>query len=234
LNSPVLRLAYADPGTPNGVDLLSGERVTATRAIVSNLTAWDTYGKLVGLQRTPPAITAQLRQMNAWGVYQVFMLVDEAAAASFPARKMMFASDVLDAPPQHLMLSISSAHGQPAGKACATLTTFTNVEEWFTFHEDATWHEEEDQAALEQIWSRLRLAAPEFADSAEVFETATPQTYYESTRRKMGVIGSPSPTLRDASTHLDNLFLVGDTASETLGAAGTAEGAYRLSLTLGH
>src|SRR5712692_5903430 len=43
LNSPVLRLAYAANGSPVGVDLLSGERVLATRAIVSNLTVWDTY-----------------------------------------------------------------------------------------------------------------------------------------------------------------------------------------------
>ncbi len=48
LNSTVLRLAYGADGKPVGVDLLSGERVIAKRAIVSNLTIWDTYGKLVG------------------------------------------------------------------------------------------------------------------------------------------------------------------------------------------
>src|SRR5207253_10275666 len=40
LNSPVLRLAYGPDTLPTGVDLLSGEQVTATRAIVSNLTVW--------------------------------------------------------------------------------------------------------------------------------------------------------------------------------------------------
>jgi len=44
LNTPVLRLSYGPDGLPTGVDLLSGERVTATRAIISNLTVWDTYG----------------------------------------------------------------------------------------------------------------------------------------------------------------------------------------------
>jgi phytoene dehydrogenase-like protein len=232
LNSPVLRLAYAETGTPHGVDLLSGERMSATRAIVSNLTAWDTYGKLVGLRHTPPDITAQLRQMNAWGVYQIFILLDESAAASTPARKMMFASSAVDAPPEHLMLSIGSPRNPPDGKRCATVTSFTNVDEWFAFHEDASWHEERDQSALEKIWGRLHLAAPELADSAEIFETATPQTYYESTRRKMGMIGSPSPVLRDASSHINNLFLVGDTTAETLGSAGVAEAAYRLCLAL--
>lgn len=232
LNSPVLRLACANDGTPNGVDLLSGERITATRAIISNLTAWDTYGKLVGLRRTPPAISTQLKQMSAWGVYQVFMLIDETAAANLPARKMMFASGNLDAPPEHLMLSIGPPHEQRDGKSCATLTSFTDVDEWFAFHEDTSWHEEHDQATLEKIWGRFHLAAPELAGSAEVFETATPQTYYESTRRKMGMIGSPTPLLANASTHSDKLFLVGDTAVQTLGSAGVAEAAHRLFLEL--
>ena len=38
LNSPVLRLAYNETGDAIGLDLLSGERVLATRAIISNLT----------------------------------------------------------------------------------------------------------------------------------------------------------------------------------------------------
>jgi phytoene dehydrogenase-like protein len=57
LNAPVLRLAYGSDGLPTGVDLLSGERVTATRALVSNLTVWETYGKLIGLDRKPTCIS---------------------------------------------------------------------------------------------------------------------------------------------------------------------------------
>src|SRR6185436_4205574 len=60
LNAPVLRLACGADGTPAGVDLLNGERVVATKAVISNLTVWDTYGKLIGMGRTPPSISAQL------------------------------------------------------------------------------------------------------------------------------------------------------------------------------
>src|ERR1051325_92835 len=60
LNSPVLRLAYDDANRAVGVDLLSGEQVLARKAIVSNMTVWDTYGKLIGLNRTPPEIKKQL------------------------------------------------------------------------------------------------------------------------------------------------------------------------------
>jgi phytoene dehydrogenase-like protein len=235
LNSPVLRLAYADDGAPNGVDLLSGERVTATRAIVSNLTVWDTYGKLVGLRRTPPAISAQLRQMNAWGVYQVFMLIDEPAVANLPSRKMLFASPQEGSPPAHMMLNIDSPadESRPGGKRCATLTTFTDVDEWFAFHDDTTWHEEKDQATLEQVWSRLHAVAPEIGNGAEVFEAATPQTYYESVRRKMGMIGAPNPRCAQSSTY-NNLFLVGDTTANGIGLTGVAEDAYGLAQTLLH
>lgn len=231
LNSPVLRLAYGGNKTPHGVDLLSGEHVTASRAILSNLTVWDTYGKLVGVSRTPSAISAQLKQMNAWGVYQVFMLLDETMVASLPARKMIFASAVSGT---HMMLNIASPNRESGstGKRAATLTTFTEVGDWFAFHQDITWHEEQDQSMLERVWARLYDAAPEIANGAEVFETASPLTYYESVRRKMGMIGSPAPMLGASKTHLDTLFLVGDTATQTIGLAGLANQAYRLARTL--
>ena len=219
LNATVLRLAYAEDDTPNGVDLLSGERVTSTRAIVSNLAVWDTYGKLVGLKRTPPAIAAQLKQMSAWGVYQVFMLIDEAAVTTMPSRRMIFASSPQDTSAGHMMLNIEPDNDQSrsTGKHGATLTTFTDVEDWFAFHEDATWHEEQDQATLEKIWGRFHAAAPDVANGAEIFETATPQTFYESVRRKMGMIGAPTPTVLNSRTHFEKLFLVGDTIAEGTG-----------------
>jgi len=236
LNSPVLRLAYGSNGTPEGVDLLSGERVTATRAIVSNLTVWDTYGKLIGLRHTPAAISAQLRQMSAWGVYQVFMVLDEEVVAKLPCLRLVLAFDAEEtrAPVPHLMVNIATGKTQsPSSRQRgATLTAFTNTDDWFAFHQDATWHEEQDQAALEEIWSRLHRAAPEIADSAEVFETTTPQTFYESVRRKMGMVGSPTPAGAGHSSCFDNLFLIGDTVSDRIGVAGVANGAYHLAETL--
>ena len=64
LNAPVLRLAYGSDGQPTGVDLLSGEQIAATKAIVSNLTVWDTYGKLIGLRRTPRDVASVLRGLR--------------------------------------------------------------------------------------------------------------------------------------------------------------------------
>ena len=72
LNSPVLRLAYDESGQRAvGVDLLSGETVIARKAIVSNLTIWDTYGKLIGLNRTPLETKKLLKTLEGRGAYLV-------------------------------------------------------------------------------------------------------------------------------------------------------------------
>src|ERR1043165_5435815 len=80
LDSPVLRLAY-DSDRAIGVDLLRGEQVPARKAIVSNMTVWDTYGKLVGLNRTPPEIKKQLNALRGPGVYVVYAVMEESAVA---------------------------------------------------------------------------------------------------------------------------------------------------------
>ena len=80
LNTPVLRLSYDESGAATGVDLLSGERVFA-RTIVSNLTIWDTYGKLVGLNRTPSEIRKHLNTLHGAGVFVVYAIIEEAAVA---------------------------------------------------------------------------------------------------------------------------------------------------------
>ena len=60
--------------------LLSGETVAARRAIVSNLTIWDTYGKLVGLNRTPPEIKKMLNALHGTGAYVVYTTIEAAAS----------------------------------------------------------------------------------------------------------------------------------------------------------
>src|SRR5215213_6290881 len=85
LNSPVLRLSYDDSGAATGIDLLSGERVFARKAIVSNLTIWDTYGKLVGLNRTPSEIRKRLNTLHGTGIYVVYAAIEESAITRLPA-----------------------------------------------------------------------------------------------------------------------------------------------------
>lgn len=237
LNSPVLRLAFGPDGTPVGIDLLNGERVIATQAIISNLTVWDTYGKLVGLSRTPSAVSSQLKQMRAWGAYQIFLSMARSTAERLSTKRILTLTDwqqdqSYNPEYNQFVLSVPADinSGTNEGAVAATLSAFTNVEDWFSFHEDHSAHEEQDQSVLEILWSRLHAAMPELADSVEVIETATPQTFYESTRRKFGMIGQPSPRASTLGTMpFPKVFLISDTVASNSGVAEIAELALRVA-----
>jgi phytoene dehydrogenase-like protein len=207
LNSPVLRLAYDEAGRAIGVDLLSGERVLATRAIVSNLTIWDTYGKLIGLNRTPAEIKKRLSTVHGAGVYVVYAAIEESAVARLPAERMR-----VEDGEGEFTLAISSSGVAPPGKRAITFTTCTEIDLWFSYQSSEEDYDQWDQGALEHFWNRLHAALPELGSDIEVIETANPRTYYDSTRRKLGmVLGVEEPVSLGHQTSIPNVFMVGDT-----------------------
>ncbi|HEV7797143.1 MAG TPA: FAD-dependent oxidoreductase [Pyrinomonadaceae bacterium] len=225
LDTPVLRLSYNSSGIAIGVDLLSGERVGASKAIVSNLTVWDTYGKLVGLNRTPGEVRKQLNALRGWGAYLLYLSLDEDAAESLVSDHILTLTDWQegqDYDPEANQFLFAAAPSwdprAPQGKRAVTVHTFTEVDDWFTFHKDETELEEKDQQMLELCWGRLHAAMPELGSRLEVIDTATPRSFYDLTRRKLGMVGGaiPSPEtfwLNQPSylTSLANLFIVSDT-----------------------
>ena len=240
LNSTALRLAYGSNGVPIGVDLLNGEQVIATRAIVSNLTLWDTYGKLIGPARTPRDISSRLRDLRAWGAYQTFLTLNYSLAASIPSRPVLALTDWQEnqsydpEEAQLVFCAVPGASSDGTEQLSATVSAYTNAEDWFSFHEDHAAHEERDQTMLERVWSRMHRAIPELGDGIELIETATPPTYYESTRRRFGMIGrvtSPSGSTRGGvlASPYPNLFLVGDTVSAGLGLEGVMQSAWEIT-----
>jgi prolycopene isomerase len=212
LNSPVLRLAYDESGGATGVDLLSGERVFATKAIISNLTIWDTYGKLVGLNRTPLEIKKHLNTLSGTGAYLIYASIDEPAVARLPSERLL----VKDSAGEFTVAN-SSDQTAPPGKRGVTFTTRTDVEPWFSYQSSEEDYEEWDQDALEKFWQRIHKALPELGSDIEIIETANPRTYYDLTRRKLGmVLGLEEPSATTShQTFLPNLFMVGDTISPT-------------------
>ncbi len=222
LDTPVLRLAYDESGRAIGIDLLSGERVLARKAIVSNLTIWDTYGKLIGLNRTPPEIKKQLNTLQGTGVYVIYAVLENAAVTRLPALHMR----VEDSDGAFSMAVADST----AGKHPVTFTTDTEVDSWFTYQSSEEDYEEWDQAAMEQFWARVHAALPELGSDIEIIETANPRTYYDQTRRKLGMVlgidGQPVQTLQ---TSLPNVFMVGDTVSSAASLDSVVESAIRLT-----
>ena len=223
LDTPVLRLAYDSSGSPVGVDLLSGETVHAP-TIVSNLTFWDTYGKLVGLNRTPTEIRKRINALRGWGAYLLYLSMEETAAAALVSDHVLALTDWQndrEYEPEMNQFFFAAAppwdSRAPAGKRAVTVHTFTDVDAWFTFHHDETELEARDQQMLEHCWERLHAALPELGGSVEVIDTATPRTFYDQTRRKLGMVGSLGPASsfwRDEpayTTSFPNLFIVNDT-----------------------
>lgn len=237
LDTPVLRLAYDASGAAIGVDLLSGERVEATKAIVSNLTVWDTYGKLVGLSNTPSEIRKELGTLTGYGAYLIYAGLDTQAAAALPADHVLVVDEtggnIYDPTTDQIVLAVSRDENQaPQGQRAVTIPNFTHAEEWFAFHEDESEHGAADQAMLEKCWDRLHQSIPALAGHIEVIETATPRTFYEDTRRKLGLLGGlrqlgqPHPSrLLTHKTHLPNVFRVGDTCLPGGGIAGVSQSA---------
>lgn len=227
LNAPVLRLAYDSAGDAGGVDLLSGEKVRASRAIVSNLTVWDTYGKLVGLNRTPPEIRKALRTLRGWGAYLMFLSIEDHAADTLAGDRLLALTDwqadgEYDKENQQLFFNAAPAWDKraPEGKRAITVHAFTEADAWFTFHSDEEELETRDQQMLAACWDRLHKAMPELGGDVEVIDTLNPRGYYDSTRRKLGMVGGLVPTgtqfwpgQSPYLTSLPNLFIVSDTTS---------------------
>ena len=239
LDTPVLKLSYDSGGAARGVDLLSGQTVTASRAIVSNLTLWDTYGKLVGLNRTPTAIRKQLSSLRSWGAYLLYLGIDEDAAASLVSDHVLALTDwqpdqQYDPETSQFLLATAPSWDPrgPLGKRAVTVHAFTDVDQWFTFHKDESEHEERDQQMLELSWQQLHSAMPELGSSIEVIDTATPRTFYDLTRRKLGMVGGAVPegfwqNGPAYTTSVTNLFIVSDTTY-----SGGIEGLTRSALLL--
>jgi len=207
LNTPVLRLAYDESGQRAiGVDLLSGETVIARKAIVSNLTVWDTYGKLIGLNRTPLETKKLLKTLQGSGVYVIYASIEEQALSRLPGERFTIAE---------FTVAVSTPGSAPVGKRAVTLITTTDATEWFAFQSSEEEYEERDQMALEGFWARVHAALPQLGGDIEIIETANPRTYYDTTRRKLGmVLGFDSPaTALGHHTNLPNVIMVGDTVT---------------------
>ena len=238
-DTTALRLAYDSAGRAVGVDLLSGETVRASRAVVSNLTVWDTYGKLVGSGRAPADVRARLKPLRGAGAYLLFLAAEEGTVERLPTEHVVALTDwqpgaAFD--PVDTLFTLASSPAwdarAPAGRRAVTVSTYTEAEDWFAYHEDGSEHEAQDQRALETCWERLHAALPELGAGVEVIETLTPRGYYERTRRRLGMVGgtprTPAACGAAAFTHRTawpNLFLVGDTTFPGHGVAAVTHSA---------
>jgi C-3',4' desaturase CrtD len=238
-DTTALRLTYDAGGRASGVTLLSGESVEARRAVVSNLPVWDTFGKLSGAERVPADVRSRLKSLRGWGAYLLFLGMDDETGARLPCERVLALSGwqhdtAFDPESSLFMFNAAPAWDAraPAGKRAVTISTFTDVEQWFAFHQDEAEHEAQDQQMLETCWARIHGSLPELGDGIEVVETATPRTFYERTRRRLGMVGGVGQSLDvfgpHALTHrtaIPRLYMVGDTTFPGNGIAAVTQAA---------
>ena len=243
LNTPVLRLAYSPDGKVVGVDLLTGKTVYAEMAIISNLTVWDTYGKLVGVSRTPAQTREQLKGAHSQSAYLLYLGMDEVAAQRLPGDHILAVTagnaernGEPASSPFMFAATPSWDKRAPEGKRAVTVWTQTETEQWFSFHENEKQIEDQDQETLEAWWAKIHACLPALGSGIEIIETATPFSYYERTRRRLGMVGglaqSPSVFGTNSFSHrtaIPRLYTVGDTTFPGQGIAAVSYSALVLA-----
>ena len=238
LNSPVLRLAYSETGDAVGIDLLSGERVFATRGIISNMTIWDTYGKLIGLNRTPREVKKSLAKVRSGGAYLIYASLEQSALQRVPAERFLICSatagETLETSDITFATSLVTDQND---KRPVTLKANCPVDDWFAFQSSEEDYEAWDQEALEKLWVRVHQAIPELGSDIEVIETANPRTFYDDTRRKLGMVmgleqTAASSAVAGCRTSLPNVFIISDTVSDGFGLASVSQTAFSLATNI--
>ncbi|HEY6121124.1 MAG TPA: hypothetical protein VIV66_14295, partial [Pyrinomonadaceae bacterium] len=200
--------------------------IQASKAIISNMTVWDTYGKLIGTQRTPAETRKTLSTFLSPGAYLIFAGMDQNATKRLPADRLLVATqaprtaeNLVDSSRFSFSAAPEWDPRGPEGKLAVTISFSSDVDQWFTYHADAEEQTRKDEVALAHAWEAIHHRLPELGAEIEVIETATPLTYYEATRRKLGMVGGlgfslnslDSPLISHRTT-LPNVFMVGDTA----------------------
>jgi phytoene dehydrogenase-like protein len=133
--------------------------------------------------------------------------MEESAVSRLPGERML----VMDREGEFTM-AVSAAESAPSGKRAVTFTTRTEVDSWFAYQSSEEDYDEWDQEALEQFWARLHVALPELGSDIEIIETANPRTFYDQTRRKLGmVLGVEGRQSASHETSVPNVLMIGDT-----------------------
>ena len=88
---------------------------------------------------------------------------------------------------------------------------------------------------MEAWWPRFQQAIPELGNDLELIETATPRTFYDQTRRKLGMVGAvrnPSGASEipiGPNSCVPNVFMVGDTTPAGAGVGAVTQAALYLA-----
>lgn len=225
-------------GRTVGVYATQGKRAKAETfypadMVVANLTPWD-VNRLLG-ENSPSSLQREVaRREPTWGAFALHLGVkDEAFPSGFPDHHQILQGDGLGET-RSLFMSISPAWDKnraPQGQRAVTVTTHTQVEQWWNMDE-ATYYARKDEYAQKMI-AAIDKILPDFEKNLTLILPGSPVTYQFYTGRHLGMVGGFPQTslfkMRAPRTGIPNLRLVGDSIFPGQSTAGVTLGAMRVS-----
>ncbi|NTU52227.1 MAG: FAD-dependent oxidoreductase [Chlorobiaceae bacterium] len=204
-------------GAAVGVRLQGNEEVRA-RAVVSNATVWDTFGRLVD---DPRLKVPEDRYLKAPSWFQIWLGVD---GAKIPPGFMMhhiivdewanydkLGGTIYFSAPTVLDPSLA-----PPGKHLLHLFLTAETWQWDQYDDRSSEYQDAKEAFARSIIKRVETLLPGLQDAVELMVTATPQTHVRYLNRRDGSYG---PLLKPGQnilqkpqnrTPVKNLYAVGD------------------------
>jgi phytoene dehydrogenase-like protein len=217
-NQTVYKINLNNLKEATGVVLLNGERIES-RSVLSNLTLWDTYGKLIGPGSTDKDTRHKLKRVRSSSAYLIYASIEESAAKRLPAEKLIIADDWNADDESTFFFNMAPEWDKraPEGQRAVTAGKLTDPDLWFEYTEDISIEERLDQELLERFWKKLHKGLPELGSSIQPIETETPVDFYQNTRRQLGRVWGYSYSEESIkstlvqSASIPGLFHTGDT-----------------------
>ena len=206
--------------------------------VIANLTPWD-VNSLLG-ESSPASLQREVkRRKPGWGAFVLHMGINaDALPPDFPDHHQIITTmDGALGEGRSIFISLSPSWDTsraPEGQRAVTVTTHTNVQQWWDLLErDEDAYYAQKDAYTETILSAIDAQFPGFRDGITLVMPGTPVTYNFYTDRHLGMVGGfPSTSLfkmRGPRTGIPNLRIVGDSIFPGQSTAGVSLGAIRVA-----
>lgn len=203
--------------------------------VITNLPPWNIAG-LLGDNAPRRLRNLPSRPQSGWGAFMVYVGLDGVAVpADFPLHHQVIVKEPL-AEGNSIFLSLNPAWDRdraPTGQRVLTLSTHTNLDQWWDLVEnDHPAYEKRKAAYVDRMLSAAEVALPGLREAAHLILPGTPVTFQRFTRRVRGWVGGfPQTNLfRAWGPRLGpGLWLVGDSIFPGQSTAAVALGGLRVA-----
>ena len=204
--------------------------------VIANLTPWSLDDLLA--ENSPASLRAEVKTRHfGWGAFALNLgLRADALPADFPDHHQIITSlHGALGETRSIFISLSprwDTTRAPEGYRAATVTTHTNVQQWWDLPDKAA-YEAKKAEYTDAILTNIEHVIPGFRAGITLVMPGTPITYQFYTGRHRGMVGGfPQTSLlraRSPLTGIANVRLVGDSIFPGQSTAGVTLGALRVA-----